>query len=52
MGAGIETFKSLTGVDASGVAPYLGEWIETSQSLPDAASILSHLTWVRGLKLR
>ena len=52
VGAWIETFKNLKGVDASGVAPYVGAWIETSQSLPDASYILSHLTWVRGLKLR
>ena len=33
------------------VAPYVGAWIETVQTLLDAKNAESHPTWVRGLKL-
>ena len=32
------------------VAPYVGAWIETAQSITSAAPAKSHPTWVRGLK--
>ncbi len=33
------------------VAPYVGAWIETWTEASHHADILSHPTWVRGLKL-
>ena len=32
------------------VAPYVGAWIETPYDLNKKFSVLSHPTWVRGLK--
>ena len=32
------------------VAPYVGAWIETSLSQLNKNIVLSHPTWVRGLK--
>ena len=33
------------------VAPYVGAWIETAESLASANDAKSHPMWVRGLKL-
>ena len=33
------------------VAPYVGAWIETSSGVKRSQYLLSHPTWVRGLKL-
>ena len=34
------------------VAPYVGAWIETLKTQKSYSDVLSHPTWVRGLKLR
>ena len=51
VGAWIETefaeFARLT----MGVAPYVGAWIETPKTKQKKYKIMSHPTWVRGLKL-
>ena len=52
MGAWIETHINGTKVPHACVAPYVGAWIETMKECRRAAELKSHLTWVRGLKLR
>ena len=34
------------------VAPYVGAWIETLKTQKSYSDVLSHPTWVRGLKQR
>ena len=34
----------------TGVAPYVGAWIETRSALAASSLFWSHPTWVRGLK--
>ena len=50
MGAWIETENSETPVSPYIVAPHVGAWIETWLIFIFALYILSHPTWVRGLK--
>ena len=53
MGAWIETTLALNGFFPLSVAPYMGAWIETKfVSLCISDVMMSHPTWVRGLKLR
>ena len=51
MGAWIETCFGLGYWDDDKVAPYVGAWIETSETELKTAYPKSHPTWVRGLKL-
>ena len=51
MGAWIETRKGEYTLTLSGVAPYVGAWIETFVMCGVRSSLKSHPTWVRGLKL-
>ena len=50
MGAWIETWLLGVEVMALRVAPYVGAWIETQVFLSVMVIVLSHPTWVRGLK--
>ena len=50
VGAWIETLKEVEPKYYWQVAPYVGAWIETLIQLRASAGILSHPTWVRGLK--
>ena len=50
MGAWIETWATYAADLDIPVAPYVGAWIETHQIGLLCKSLLSHPTWVRGLK--
>ena len=50
MGAWIETFATVLDAKTRAVAPYMGAWIETHFIRLCFPNILSHPTWVRGLK--
>ena len=50
MGAWIETSGAKDAARAQLVAPYVGAWIETTDSLHISHIVASHPTWVRGLK--
>ena len=50
VGAWIETKEAALTLDQAGVAPYVGAWIETTMSFDVAVLVVSHPTWVRGLK--
>ena len=50
MGAWIETRELAICRESHQVAPYMGAWIETLQTLPKHSVDKSHPTWVRGLK--
>ena len=52
MGAWIETAEARRQVRGRRVAPYMGAWIETLQRRNNILIwiIMSHPTWVRGLK--
>ena len=51
VGAWIETQILNLLNDNGAVAPYVGAWIETPLDVEAANVMLSHPTWVRGLKL-
>ena len=51
MGAWIETHMFPVTCFARKVAPYVGAWIETVNILSANTYMVSHPTWVRGLKL-
>ena len=51
VGAWIETLWCWLFERDSKVAPYVGAWIETYKAVLILAQVLSHPTWVRGLKL-
>ena len=51
VGAWIETLHNYRNTQRGRVAPYVGAWIETYLISTAASTILSHPTWVRGLKL-
>jgi len=51
MGAWIEILNDLKMSEKIYVAPYMGAWIEISSFSFCFASLSSHPTWVRGLKL-
>ena len=53
MGAWIEIWIELPNTLAwySGVAPYMGAWIEIFAILGNQEWVKSHPTWVRGLKI-
>ena len=51
MGAWIETYDDFCRLTPDEVAPYMGAWIETMEANAKCISLLSHPTWVRGLKL-
>ena len=51
MGAWIETALTVMSESGNIVAPYVGAWIETNSSQVYKPAVLSHPTWVRGLKL-
>ena len=50
MGAWIETVNMSQFVVSSPVAPYVGAWIETLLPNHIPYQLVSHPTWVRGLK--
>ena len=50
VGAWIETVTLNTNHQTGYVAPYVGAWIETNTMLIVTILVMSHLTWVRGLK--
>ena len=52
MGAWIETKETGKGQNNTGVAPYVGAWIETGITKSLASVLRSHPTRVRGLKLK
>ena len=52
VGAWIETGWVIYEVRAHGVAPYVGAWIETTMNVAASNNMMSHPTWVRGLKLK
>ena len=49
--AWIETLCLRHASNDNKVAPYVGAWIETAKLLGLGQKVLSHPTWVRGLKL-
>ena len=51
VGAWIETLSLMVIHDEYGVAPYVGAWIETLPVKALVYRMMSHPTWVRGLKL-
>ena len=51
MGAWIETDIAYICIRNQAVAPYVGAWIETLDSVYINNALQSHPTWVRGLKL-
>ena len=51
VGAWIETLSLFLFVAACHVAPLVGAWIETTKAIESLLYILSHPSWVRGLKL-
>ena len=51
MGAWIETLYAQNVLLTRGVAPRVGAWIETLRISFTSFPLLSHLVWVRGLKL-
>ena len=51
MGAWIETFDGVNGLQIKLVASYMGAWIETLTVHKHIHLRVSHPTWVRGLKL-
>ena len=51
VGAWIETRTSLRASAHTTVAPYVGAWIETINLTREKQLVVSHPTWVRGLKL-
>ena len=51
VGAWIETSSGLLIRFFMLVAPYVGAWIETHAIQKASRAVLSHPTWVRGLKL-
>ena len=50
VGAWIETLQRYPSLFVMYVAPYVGAWIETPEVLNCHIVVLSHPTWVRGLK--
>ncbi len=50
VGAWIEINESSNSQVIRYVAPHVGAWIEMIMTLPKRPLILSHPTWVRGLK--
>ena len=50
VGAWIETAQTFAAIEAGKVAPYVGAWIETEILSGKRLILLSHPTWVRGLK--
>ena len=50
VGAWIETRVSIFFRSCKHVAPYVGAWIETILVTGEPTKIVSHPTWVRGLK--
>ena len=50
VGAWIETNDQFQHEKSLSVAPYVGAWIETLLGARGVPAILSHPTWVRGLK--
>ena len=50
VGAWIETAHKRYTHDMSFVAPYVGAWIETYIKNATKSDVMSHPTWVRGLK--
>ena len=50
VGAWIETEKTAADRAQYDVAPYVGAWIETQNRVFPLLPLLSHPTWVRGLK--
>ena len=50
VGAWVETARKSNRLKSVDVAPYVGAWVETyvDENLKD--DVMSHLTWVRGLK--
>ena len=51
VGAWIETYYNSLYINALCVAPYVGAWIETLFTVTALSVVMSHPTWVRGLKL-
>ena len=51
VGAWIETTFTYNDEHLPHVAPYVGAWIETQHVTKEIGGVLSHPTWVRGLKL-
>ena len=51
MGAWIETLLGYINKNTHTVAPYVGAWIETYDTIDEDVDNKSHPTWVRGLKL-
>ena len=52
MGAWIETSINSAVPLLMVVAPYMGAWIETANGAYTSPCVMSHPTWVRGLKQR
>ena len=52
MGAWIETNHNNVGHNRYHVAPLVGAWIETENKSWCVFALMSHPSWVRGLKLR
>ena len=52
MGAWIETATWVEVPTEDLVAPFMGAWIETYRKKRNVRTILSHPSWVRGLKRR
>ena len=52
MGAWIEILKRGEDALSSPVAPHMGAWIEICLSITATQAMMSHPTWVRGLKYR
>ena len=50
VGAWVETMGVERNRQPHPVAPYVGAWVETLQGYGVRKNMLSHLTWVRGLK--
>ena len=51
VGAWVETEQQMPEKQSLEVAPYVGAWVETIVLMHVYFHFLSHLTWVRGLKL-
>ena len=52
MGVWIETLSSFLGLDFYKVTPFVGVWIETAIQYAGVDDLLSHPSWVCGLKQR
>ena len=50
MGVWIETGGRADAVSVKSVTPYVGVWIETGNPVSGCIPLLSHPTWVCGLK--